>query len=92
MASHDSAIKKNRQDVRRRLRNRQHTSRLRSQVKKLRGAIDSGNAATASGLLKETLSVIDRSAKLGVIHENAAARSKSRLTRALGRMSKKAKA
>jgi small subunit ribosomal protein S20 len=89
MASHDSAIKKNRQDVRRRLRNRQHSSRLRSQVKKLRRAIDSGNSTAASGLLTETLSVIDRSAKLGVIHKNAAARSKSRLTRALGALSRK---
>jgi small subunit ribosomal protein S20 len=89
MASHDSAIKKNRQDAKRRLRNRQHSSRLRSQVKKLRRAIDSGNASDASGLLTETLSVIDRSAKLGVIHKNAAARSKSRLTRALGTLSRK---
>ena len=89
MASHDSAIKKDRQDIQRRLRNRQHSSRLRSQVKKLRHAIDTGNATGASGLLTETLSVIDRSAKLGVIHKNAAARSKSRLTRALGKMSKK---
>jgi|KBSMisStaDraftv2_1062788.scaffolds.fasta_scaffold2802346_1 small subunit ribosomal protein S20 len=89
MASHDSAIKKNRQDVKRRLRNRQHTSRLRSQVKKMRGAIDTGKAAEASGMLKETLSMIDRSAKLGVIHKNAAARSKSRLTRALATLSRK---
>jgi small subunit ribosomal protein S20 len=89
MASHDSAIKKNRQDVKRRLRNRQHTSRLRSQVKKMRGAIDTGKAAEASGMLKETLSMIDRSAKLGVIHRNAAARSKSRLTRALATLSRK---
>lgn len=89
MASHDSAIKKDRQDVQRRLRNRQHSSRLRSQVKKLRGAIDSGNASAAAGLLTETLSAIDHSAKLGVIHKNAASRSKSRLTRALGKLSKK---
>jgi small subunit ribosomal protein S20 len=89
MASHASAEKKNRQDVGRRQRNRQHSSRLRTQVKKLRQAIDSGDAASAKGLLTETLSVIDRSAKLGVIHHNAAARSKSRLTRALSALPRK---
>jgi len=89
MASHDSAIKKDRQDVQRRLRNRQHSSRLRSQVKKLRRAIDSGSSTEASGMLTETLSVIDRSAKLGVIHKNAAARSKSRLTKAIAGLSRK---
>jgi small subunit ribosomal protein S20 len=85
MASHASALKKNRQDIKRRLRNRSHASRLKSQLKKLRLAIQSGDASTASGMMKDTLALVDRTAKHGVIHKNAASRTKSRLARALAR-------
>ena len=89
MASHDSAIKKNRQDQKRRLRNRMHTSRLRAGIKKLRKAIEAQDAAAASGLVRETLALVDRTAKHGVIHANAAARAKSRLTRAVAKLQAK---
>lgn len=90
MASHESAIKKNRQDQRRRLRNRMHASRLRAGVKKLRKAIDAQDGATAAGLVRETLALVDRTAKHGVIHANAAARTKSRLARAVAKLQSKA--
>ncbi len=83
MASHDSALKKHRQDLKRRLRNRQHRSRLRTQIKRIRQMIASGNGDSATNMLPATLSLIDHTAKLGVIHSNAAARAKSRITRAV---------
>lgn len=86
MANHDSAVKKNRADARRRQRNRNHVSRLRTHVKKLRAAIAAGDATTARGLLDETLSMVDRTARLGVIHDNTASRTKSRLARAVGKI------
>jgi small subunit ribosomal protein S20 len=89
MANHASAEKKNRADARRNLRNRQHLSKLRSQVKRFRQAVASGDAATAKGLLDETLGLVDRSAKHGVIHDNAAARTKSRLVVSLNKLSAK---
>jgi small subunit ribosomal protein S20 len=85
MASHKSAIKANRQGTKRRLRNRNHRSRLRSQVKKMRAALASGNVEAARATLPETLSLVDRSVKHGVLHRNSAARTKSRLSRALAR-------
>lgn len=85
MASHKSAIKKNRQDQKHRLRNRAHVSRLRSQVKKMRKALDAGDAAAAGALIGETISLIDRSTSKGVVHRNTAARTKSRLIRAIAR-------
>jgi small subunit ribosomal protein S20 len=85
MASHASALKKNRQDIKRRLRNRTHASKLKTQLKKLRVALQSGDASTASGMMKDTLALVDRTAKHGVIHKNAASRTKSRLARALAR-------
>ncbi|MBZ5639143.1 MAG: 30S ribosomal protein S20 [Acidobacteriia bacterium] len=87
MASHKSALKKHRQDEKRRVRNRQHASRLRTQVKKFRKAVASGDEKAARELLPETLSLIDRTAKLGVLHANAAARSKSRATLAVNKLS-----
>jgi len=86
MANHKSALKKILQDRKRRVRNRVHRSRLRSSVKKLRGAIDSGDADAARALLVPTLALVDRTAKHGVIHANVADRTKSRLTRAVARM------
>lgn len=86
MANHKSALKKTLQDRKRRARNRFHRARLRSQVKKFRAAVASGDAEAAQQLLGPTLSLVDRSAKHGVLHANAADRTKSRLARAVARM------
>ncbi len=57
--------------------------RLRTAVKKLRTALESGDRDSAQQLLAPTLSLIDRTAQNKVIHRNAAARTKSRLTKAV---------
>ena len=81
MAKHASALKQQRQGVKRRARNRKNVSQLKTQVKKLRGLVQSGDAAAAKAALDETVSAIDKAARKGVIHDNAASRFKSRLTR-----------
>jgi small subunit ribosomal protein S20 len=81
VAQHASAEKQMRQGIKRRARNRQNVSQLKTQVKKLRAAIAEGNAAAAQSLLSDTVGQIDKAAKKGVVHDNAAARYKSRLTR-----------
>lgn len=86
MANHKSALKKNVQDRKRRLRNRTHRARLRTSVKRLRKAIEEGEGDAAREMLAATLALVDRTAKHGVIHVNAANRTKSRLTRAVARM------
>jgi len=70
-----------RQSLKRRARNRRNLSQVKSQVKRLRAALAKGDAETARKLLPETISEIDRAAKKGVVHDNAAARYKSRLAR-----------
>ena len=85
MANHKSARKQHRQSLAGRHRNRQHRSRLRTAIKQLKLAMAEGDVAQAQALLPETLSLYDRSAKLGAVHHNAAARAKSRLTRAFNR-------
>jgi small subunit ribosomal protein S20 len=70
-----------RQSRKRRARNRKNLSQVKTQVRKLRAAIASGDAGTANKLLSETVGEIDRAVKKGVVHDNAASRYKSRLSR-----------
>lgn len=86
MANTKSAEKRNKQALARRDRNRQLTSRLRTAVKKLRQAVESGNQSAAQELLVSTLSTVDATATKGVIHKNAANRTKSRLQKAFNGM------
>jgi len=81
LARHKSAEKRNRQSVKRRATNRANLSQVKTQVKKLRAAIGAGDAEAASKLLPETMGQIDKASRKGVLHDNAAARYKSRLTR-----------
>jgi len=87
MANHKSAVKQHKQALQRRLRNRNHRSRMRSAIKELRQAVEAGDAETSRGLLPATLALVDRTSKLGGIHDNAAGRTKSRLTRAVNKLS-----
>ena len=86
MANSPAAEKRIRQNTRRRDRNRSVRSRLRTAVKKLRGEVTAGNKETAEELLPSTLSLVDSTAQKGIIHPNAAARTKSRLTKAVAKL------
>jgi len=85
MATHKSAVKKHRQSEERRQNHRAKRSRLRTEIKRFRAALTSGDTETAKGMLTPTLSLIDRSARQGAINGNVADRTKSRLTKALNR-------
>jgi small subunit ribosomal protein S20 len=81
VAHHASALKQMRQGVKRRARNRKNASQLKTQVKRLRTAIADGDVEAAKKLLPQTVGEIDKAAKKGVVHDNAASRHKSRLSR-----------
>ena len=83
MANTKSAQKRIRQAEKRRTRNRFHRSRMRTAVKQLRTLVDEGNGDGARAELSSTLGLIDATASKGVIHRNAASRTKSRLTLAV---------
>lgn len=80
MPNHKSAEKRVRQNEKRRAINRSNMSRLRTQIKKLRTALASGNKQESRELLEPTISLIDKSVNKGLLHKNTAARYKSRLT------------
>lgn len=86
MANTKSAEKRNRQNEQRRERNRGYRSRMRTAIKRLRTAVENGDTERAGELLPGTLKVIDETAQKDVIHDNAAARYKSRLTQAVQRL------
>jgi len=80
VAHHASALKHMRQSLKRRGRNRRNLSQVKTQIKKLRTTLDAGDAANARESLPQTVAEIDKAVKKGVVHRNAAARYKSRLT------------
>lgn len=84
MANTKSAQKRARQSLKRKARNRAGASTMRTAVKKLRQTIETGDAKAAAELLAPTLGLVDKTAQKGIIHGNAADRTKSRLARAVG--------
>jgi small subunit ribosomal protein S20 len=80
MPNHKSAEKRQRQNEKRREINRSNRSRLRTEIKRLRAALSSGDKDAIQELYAATVSAIDKSVNKGALHRNAAARYKSRLT------------
>ena len=81
MVRHPSAVRQHRRSVRRNVISGKNKAAFRTQVKKLREAIQQQNKETAQKLLPQTVSLIDQSVKKGTIHKNKGARFKSRLSR-----------
>ncbi|QDV51457.1 30S ribosomal protein S20 [Gimesia fumaroli] len=65
----------------RRLRNRSSRSELRSAIKSARTAIAGDDSQAAAKALQAAAKKIDQAAAKGIIHKNAAARTKSRLAK-----------
>ena len=79
MANHFSALERARATERRTVFNRRGKTRLRHQIRAIRRALQDKDLKTALALLPKTFSLVDRSAKVGLIKKNTAARYKSRL-------------
>jgi small subunit ribosomal protein S20 len=75
-----SALKANRQNVKRRDHNRQLRSRLRTALKAIRASLDAKDLDAAKKALNSTVSLVDKMATKGIIHRNTAGRYKSRLS------------
>lgn len=79
MANTFSALKRVRQTERRTEFNRKNKTELRHGIRAMRRALAGKDPNAAAGLLPKTFSLIDRSAKSGIIKKNTAARYKSKL-------------
>jgi small subunit ribosomal protein S20 len=83
MANTAQARKRARQSEKRRHHNTALRSALRTVIKKVRKAIEGGDKAVAADTFRTASSAIDRIADKRIVHKNAAARYKSRLSRRL---------
>ena len=86
MANHKSALKRIRQNEKRRLHNRHFRNRARTLVRKGRSALASGDPARASAAIREAVRDLDQAAARGIIHRRNASRRKSRLMKQLAQL------
>lgn len=80
MANSAQARKRARQSVKQRNHNASLRSELRTAIKAVRKAIDSGDKAAAQKVFQSSMGVVDSIADKKIIHKNKAARHKSRLS------------
>jgi small subunit ribosomal protein S20 len=83
MPNTKSAKKRLKQSLVRRTRNRSTKSALKTEVRKVRTAVVAGDIEKGTTELRIAARKLDKAAAHGVIHRNAAARTKSRLSKAL---------
>ncbi|MBU0550803.1 30S ribosomal protein S20 [Myxococcota bacterium] len=83
MPNHKSAIKRARQNVKRRARNRHVLTTVRGYVKDVRAAIEQGDAESAQAMLPTAIRALSRAGDKGVLHKNTAQRKIGRLMKAV---------
>lgn len=81
MANHPSAEKRNRQSIKRTIRNRAVRSTVRTETKKLREAIAEPKPETVAAQLKQTIKTLNKAATKGVLKKKTASRRIARLSR-----------
>ena len=82
-----SALKANRQNIKRREHNRTMRSKLRTALKSIRASLDAKDLTAAKAALNQTVSLVDKMATKGIIHSNTAGRYKTRLAARLQKAS-----
>ena len=87
MATHRSAEKRARQALKRRARNRNAKSQVRTLLKSVRGAIESGDAEGAQQKLRSAERALRKAASKGAIKKTTASRSVARLAKSVHRAS-----
>ena len=89
MATHKSAEKKYRRDLKRRMINKMNRSKMRNKIKLFRTSIKAGKIDEAQKLFPQVIASINETVSKGIIHKNTGARYKSRLTILLNKSVKK---
>jgi len=85
LANIKSSAKRARQSLKRRERSRLFQASARTYVKKARTQIETGDLETAEETVQAAIKALDKAAQKGFIHQNNAARRKSRLVKALNK-------
>ena len=88
MAIHLSAIKRARQNKKRRLRNLHTKTTVTSQVKRVRLALGQKDVEGAQKALSQAIPLIQKARTKGVFHKNTSSRKISKLTREVNSLKK----
>jgi small subunit ribosomal protein S20 len=80
MANHQSALKKYRQDTKRRMINKMNRSKMKTRIKQLRKNVAEGKQEEVKTLYPQVIAIIDKTISKGTIHKNTGSRYKSRLS------------
>lgn len=86
MANTASQEKRDRQNLRRRQRNKEVRSTVRTSLKKFGSAVDVGDHGAAEVAYRAAARELDKAVSKGVVHRNHAANKKSRMARRLASM------
>jgi small subunit ribosomal protein S20 len=86
LANHKSALKRHRQSLVARARNRSAKTQVKNVIKAVRAAIDLKDAAAAKAALQEATAVLDSAASKKILHWKTAARKVSRLNLAVNKI------
>ena len=84
MANIKSQIKRNKQNEKAAERNKAVRTALKTSTKKIRTAVDAGDAEEAIARQREAARALDKAVAKGMVHKRTAARRKSRLAKAAG--------
>jgi small subunit ribosomal protein S20 len=87
VANIKSQIKRNRQNEKARLRNKSVKSSLKTVIRKLNEASETGNVETSTALLRDASRQLDKAVSKGVIHKNQAANRKSAIAKRIAALS-----
>jgi len=79
METSKSTLKRQRTSEQKRIKNKARRSEIFSTEKSFRNAIATNDTAKAKDQLLKMCSLLDKSAKVGIIHKNKASRKKSQL-------------
>ena len=89
MARIKSAVKRHKQSLKRRARNRHVRSTLKTAIKDVRSEIVEGTVEKCAELMRNAASVLARAGSKGVLHKKTASRKISRLAKAVHKATKK---
>ena len=81
MANHASALKRQRQSEKRRLRNKGHKSAINTTIKKMFASLNEKETDKARDLYREAVARMDSAVSKGALHRRTASRKISRLTK-----------
>ena len=83
MANHVSALKRARQDIKKRDQNRAQKSAMRTAIKRVQTAVAEGNQEEANAAFPKAASLLARAGRKGNMHAKTASRSVSRLNKSI---------